>query len=465
MNKQVASLKEAIQLCGLRDGMTIGFHHHLRNGDLVFNMVLDAIAELGLRDLKVVSSSIFDCQMSIVDFIQRGVITGLETNYMAGKIGKRLSEGLLGQPIIFRSHGHWDGVIESGEVPVDVAFLAAPCCDPMGNFTGKYGPSACGSLGYAFTLAARAKRVVAVTDYLVNYPLLDYSIPETNVDYVVKVDKIGEPAGIVSGITQATREPVGLKIGRTVCKAIENSGLFKDGFSFQTGAGSISLASAQFLRERMIARKIHGSFIMGGVTQFSVALLRSGCFDVLYDTQCLDLEAIKSLAEDRGHREISNAHYASPRSKSCVVQSLDAAVLGATEIDLDFNVNVHTDSSGCIMGGAGGHSDIAACNKLAIVVAPLWRARLPVIKDRVTCISTPGHTVNLFVSQLGIAVNPKNTELKERLIQAGMEVYNMEELKQMAEQLTGIPEPVRHTDRVVADVLYRDGTVLDHIYQ
>ena len=41
MNKLKNSLREAIEAAGLRSGMTISFHHHLRNGDHVLNMVLE----------------------------------------------------------------------------------------------------------------------------------------------------------------------------------------------------------------------------------------------------------------------------------------------------------------------------------------------------------------------------------------------------------------------------------------
>ena len=33
--------------------MTISFHHHLRNGDYVLNMVMDEIANLGIKDIKL----------------------------------------------------------------------------------------------------------------------------------------------------------------------------------------------------------------------------------------------------------------------------------------------------------------------------------------------------------------------------------------------------------------------------
>jgi citrate lyase subunit alpha/citrate CoA-transferase len=156
--------------------------------------------------------------------------------------------------------------------------------------------------------------------------------------------------------------------------------------------------------------------------------------------------------------------YASPLSKSAAVDSLDVVILGATEIDTEFNVNVHTDSSGCIMGGSGGHSDTAAGAKLSMIIAPLFRARLPIVTDRVNCISTPGKDIDVLVTQGGIAVNPKNRELRDRLAQAGLPVVEIEELKAKAERLTGVPGKIAKGDRVVGEVIGRDGSVLDRIY-
>lgn len=101
--------------------------------------------------------------------------------------------------------------------------------------------------------------------------------------------------------------------------------------------------------------------------------------------------------------------------RSSAVDSLDVVILGATQIDTDFNVNVHTDSNGYIMGGSGGHSDTAAGAKMAMIIAPLTRARLSIVVDRVLTVSTPGSTIDVLVTQRGIAVNPRQQELKERL--------------------------------------------------
>ena len=107
------------------------------------------------------------------------------------------SEGVLKYPIEFRTHGGRPSDIVSGKTPIDVAFIAAPTADTMGNCSGKYGKSACGSLGYAYADAMFAKKTVVITDNLVPYPMQDWSISEDYIDYVVSVDAIGDPKGIV----------------------------------------------------------------------------------------------------------------------------------------------------------------------------------------------------------------------------------------------------------------------------
>ena len=463
MSKLISSIREAIEKTGLRDGMTISFHHHMRNGDFVLNMVLEQAAEMGIKDLTVNASSIFDIHEPIIEHIKNGVVTGLECNYMGGKVGKAISQGILEKPVIFRSHGGRAGDMENGSSKIDIAFLAAPCADNMGNCSGKYGPSACGSLGYAFSDAMHADKVVVLTDNLVPYPLKDTSINEGYVDYVVEVPQIGDPARIVSGTTKITRDPVGLRIAGLAAQVVKHSGYLKDGFSIQTGAVGASLAVAKYVEEMMEKENIKGSFCMGGITGYMVDMANKGYFDTILDVQCFDLKAIESIRENPKHQEISAMRYASPAAKSAAVDSLDVVILGATQVDVNFNVNVHTDSNGFIMGGSGGHCDTAAGSKLAIIVAPLIRARLPLIVDEVLCKSTPGETVDVVVTQRGIAVNPKQKELKEKLLKAGLPVKDIEELKQIAEDIAGVPNKIQTGDKVVAKVLYRDGTLLDTI--
>ena len=464
MNKLVGSIKEAIRLSGLTDGMTVSFHHHLRNGDYVLNMVLEEIASLGIKNIKVNASSLFDTHAPLVGHIKSGVVTGVSADYIGAGLGRAFSEGVLAEPVKFYTHGGRPYSITSGRERIDVAFIAAPTADPMGNSSGKYGKSACGSLGYAFADAMFADRVVVITDNLVPYPLADFSISEDYVDYVVEVDAIGDPKGIVSGTTRITRDPVGLVMAAHAARVIEASGLLKDGFSFQTGAGGASLAAAKFLKDIMLEKSIRGSFGLGGITGYMVDMLRAGCFETLLDVQCFDLGAVESIRSDPRHREISAMQYASPGAKSAAVNSLDVVILGATEIDTDFNVNVHTDSNGYIMGGSGGHSDTAAGAKLSMIIAPMFRARLPIVTDRVTCVSTPGESIDVLVTQGGIAVNPRRAELKDRLTEAGLPVIDIVELKEKTERITGKPSKLPRGERVVAEVISRDGELQDKIY-
>ena len=464
MSKVVSSLKEAVQLAGIKDGMTLSFHHHLRNGDFVLNMVLAEVAAQGHKDLNINASSLFDVHAPILEHIQNGVVTGISADYIAAGIGRAISRGILEKPVQFRTHGGRPSDISQGRTPIDVAFIAAPTADTMGNCSGKYGKSACGSLGYAFADAMYAKKVIVVTDNLVPYPLADFSISEDRVDYVVAVDAIGDPKGIVSGTTQITRDPVGLVMASHAAQVIAHSGLLKDGFSFQTGAGGASLAAAKFLKDIMLEKNIQGSYGLGGITGYLVDMLHAGCFKSLLDVQCFDLKAVESIRTDPRHREISSMQYASPSSKSAAVDSLDVVILGATEIDTDFNVNVHTDSNGYIMGGSGGHSDTAAGAKLSMIIAPMFRARLPIVTDRVTCISTPGKDIDVLVTQGGIAVNPKNKELTEKLISAGLPIVDIHELKEKTERITGKPAKLPKGDRVVAEVISRYGDLQDQIY-
>ena len=464
MSKVVGSLREAISAAGLRDGMTVSFHHHLRSGDYVINMVMNEIAAMGIKNLTVNASSLFDVHAPLAEHIKSGVITKIITDYMSEGLGKYISAGIMEQPVEFMTHGGRPTAIMQGKTPIDVAFVAAPAADRDGNCTGKIGRSACGSLGYAFADAEYAKKTIIITDGLCE-KLEEPSIDGKFVDFVVCADEIVDPRGIVSGTTTITRDPVGLIMARDAADVIKYSGLLKEGFSFQTGAGGASLAAAKFLMDIMLEEKIRGSFGLGGITGYMVDMLRAGCFEELRDVQCFDLKAVESIRTDPRHHEIGAFEYASPANGHAWVNSLDAVILGATEIDTDFNVNVHTDSAGIIMGGSGGHSDTAAGAKLAMVIAPLFRARQPIITDRVNCISTPGKDIDVLVTQYGIAVNPKNEEMRDRLIRAHMPVVSIEELKAKAESLCGVPKALEHGERVVAKVIGRSGEVQDLIYR
>ncbi|SMP60491.1 citrate lyase subunit alpha [Anoxynatronum buryatiense] len=463
--KKLHSIEQALDACELKDGMTVSFHHHLRNGDGVLNQVMEAIDARGLKDIHVAASSLFPVHAPLVSLMEKGTVTRITANYMLGPVAEAISNGKLTYPVVMQTHGGRARAIEVGDLSVDVAFIAAPACDLAGNLNGVEGPSACGSLGYAVPDAHYAKRVVAVTDHLVPYPANPIEISQEWVDFIVEVDSIGDPEGIVSGSTRLTRDPLGLNIARKAAQAIEASGLLVDGFSFQTGAGGVSLAVAAYVREIMRQKKIKGSFASGGITGYMVDMLEEGLFRSLLDVQCFDLQAVNSYKQNPAHQFMSASMYGNPHNRGAVVNQLDVMILGATEIDTDFNVNVTTGSTGIIMGGSGGHSDTAAGSKLAIVTTQLLRGRLPIIRDKVTTVTTPGESVDLLVTERGIAVNPRRKDLEEKLNEAGIPTTSIHQLKQMAEERAGTPDPVAFEERIVGVVEYRDGTVIDVIRQ
>ena len=463
-SKLVSSLREAIHLCGIKSGMTISFHHHLRDGDYVINLVCAELEDMGIRDITLHSSGLLQGNSPVIRQINSGTITSIETTGIGVDIGKELAKGIMGNPAQMRTHGGFPAAVTHGNVRIDVAFLAASAADCMGNMNGTDGTSAFGSAGYAYLGAEYADKVVVVTDNILDYPLQRYTIDETQVDYVVKVNAIGDPAGITSGTVRLTKDPVHLHIAKYAMDVIRSSGLFRDGMSFQTGTGGPSLAVTKFLKEAMLQESIKGSFILGGISAYSVELLESGLFDTILDTQSFDLAAIISIQENSKHQEISASRYANPFVPSCALDSLDVGILSAIEIDLDFNVNVHLSSDGCLMGGSGGHGDVADSAKLAIIAAPLVRARTSVVVDKVLCKSTPGEVVDVFVTELGIAVNPCRPDLKASIAAAGLPVRDIAELYQTAISLTGTPRKPVFGDKLVAQVYHRTNVLMDEIY-
>jgi citrate lyase subunit alpha/citrate CoA-transferase len=57
-DKRVPDLETALRKCGLRDGMVISNHHHLRDGDRVALMMLEAAAKSGGQRLALVSQRV-----------------------------------------------------------------------------------------------------------------------------------------------------------------------------------------------------------------------------------------------------------------------------------------------------------------------------------------------------------------------------------------------------------------------
>lgn len=464
---KVVSLEEAIRRSGLQNGMTISFHHHFRAGDKVINMVVDKLAEMGYKDLHLASSSLIDVHEPLIEHIRNGVITRISTSGLRGKLAQEISHGLMKEPVIFRSHGSRGSAIASGELHIDVAFLGTSSSDPMGNACGySRSPNAksiCGSIGYALPDAQYADKVVILTDDLVPYPNHPSGISELDVDYVVVVDSVGDSSKISSGAIRDTKNPRDILLAQQAAKVIINSGYFKEGFSIQTGSGGASLAAVKFIRQSMLDQGIKASFALGGITAHMVKMHEEGLIERLMDVQSFDKVAAESLKSDRMHKEISSIEYASADEPGSATHFLDIVILSALEVDVNFNVNVLVGSDGIIRGAIGGHPDTAADSALSIIVCPLLRGRIPCVVDEVTTLITPGSTVDVVVTEYGIAVNPRRPEIAKRLSKAGLKVVDINDLKARAEKIIGKPAPLPFGDKVVGIVLNREGSVQDVI--
>jgi citrate lyase subunit alpha/citrate CoA-transferase len=462
-DKLLPSIDAAIEACGLSDGMTVSFHHSFRDGDRVVNQVLDACARRGIKGLRLFPTALFPVHKPVIEHIEKGTVSRIEGS-MNGPVGAFISQGgVLAEPAILRSHGGRWRAVEAGDVEIDAAFIAAPQADRRGNANGTRGKTPCGTISFTAVDARYAKKTVVITNDLAPYPVHPMEIEQGWTDYVIEVDEIGDPASIVSGTLQLTKSPTRLRIARLTAEAVVASGCFVDGFSFQGGAGGISLAVTKFLGDEMEKAGIVASFGMGGGTKLLVDLLHRGLVRTILEGQAFDLDAIASLREDDGHVLIDPGLYANYDSRGCATYSLDAAFLGATEVDLDFNVNVNTHSDGLLLHGIGGHQDVASGAAMTMITVPTLRGRIPVIVDQVTTVTTPGEVVDVIVTERGIAVNQRREDLKDRFKSAGLPVRSLEEIKAEAE---GMVRPIRRPvfgDEIVGLIEWRDGTVIDAV--
>ena len=468
-SKLKADLKEAIIASGLKDGMTISFHHSFREGDMIIGQVLTAIRELGIKGLRFAPSAVVNVKNpSVVDFVRDGTIDRIEASGIRGQLGDAVLAGEMENPVILRTHGARPHAIEMGQLQIDVAFIGASAADDYGNCTGCIGPNACGALGYSMVDAHNAGCVVVITDNLVEYPCVPASISQQYVDFVVKVDQIGDPDKIGKGAARLTKNPRDLMIAERTVDLISASRRFREGFSFQTGAGAIPIAITKYLAERMKERGVKASFALGGIPAAIIDMYDEGLVRVVECSQSFDAVSARAIADRPGVIEIDNADYANAYSKGGFLNREDFGVLGALEVDTDFNVNILTGSSGEMMGGLGGGPDVAGGAQISIVTIPIIRGRTPSIVKKVFTLCTPGETVAVVVTEAGIALNPKHknyAELKEDLEKTSLKLVTIEELQQLAEKMTGVPKPIETTDRVTCIVEYRDGTVIDVIRQ
>ena len=261
-NKLVKNLKEALIKAGLKNGMTISTHHHLRNGDELTNLLFDTIKKMGVKNIRWFPSASFPVHSHLIKYLDDGTIHHIEGS-MNGPLGRFASEGKMKGVGVLRSHGGRYSAVQDGEVHIDIAVIASPTADPFGNANGVTGKSACGLLGFALADSEYAGNVIVVTDNLVPFPCIPWQIQGNNVDYVVQVDSLGDSSKIVSGTTQVTKSPDRLLIAEYVAQFVDEAGIMKDGFSLQAGAGGTNLAFLLYLKERMKKKNVKARFKIG----------------------------------------------------------------------------------------------------------------------------------------------------------------------------------------------------------
>lgn len=460
-NKLVPSLKEALIKAGLKDGMTISTHHHFRNGDIIAVQIFDIAHELGIKDLRWFPSASFPCHEPLIKYMEDGTINRIEGS-MNGPLGKFCSQGKMKGIGVLRSHGGRYQAVQDGDVQIDIAVIAAPTADTFGNANGVNGPAACGLLGFALADSQYADKVIVVTDNLVPFPCIPWQIHGNYVDYTVKVDKIGIPEKIISGTTRITKSPDRLLIAEMTAKFCDEAGIIKDGFSYQAGAGGTSLSIGNYFGDMLRERGIKARFIRAGSNKYPVEMLEEGLVDYILDGQTFDLEGVRSMRENPNHINTSPFTSYNYHGKGNFATMVDVVILGATEVDVNFNANVVTHSDGYLLHGMGGWQN-CLFSKCTILPIPLFRDRIPVIKDEVTTICGPGELIDVIVTERGIAINPKRIDLIEKLKGSELPIKTIEELKNEAEKICGVPAKPKLSDEIVAVIKWVDGTIIDAV--
>jgi citrate lyase subunit alpha/citrate CoA-transferase len=383
---------------------------------------------------------------------------------MNGSLGKFVSEGKMKGTGMLRSHGGRYQAIQDGEVKIDIAVIGAPTSDVFGNANGLSGPSACGLLGFALADSQYADKVIVVTDNLVPFPCIPWQIQGNYVDFTVVVDKLGDPEKIVSGTTQITKSPDRLLLAELTAKFCEAAGIIKDGFSFQAGAGGTSLSVAEYFRTIMRQKGIKARFARGGSNKYLVEMMKEGLVEYILDGQTFDLDGVRSMAENPNHIWTSPFTSYNYHSKGNFAQFVDVVILGATEVDLDFNANVVTHSDGYLLHGIGGWQN-CLFSKTVIIPVPLFRDRIPVVRDEVTTICGPGELIDVIVTERGIAINPLRKDLIEKTLNSGLPIKTIRELKDEAEKICGKPTKPVFKEKIVAGIKWVDGTLIDIVRQ
>ena len=95
-----------------------------------------------------------------------------------------------------------------------------------------------------------------------------------------------------------------------------------------------------------------------------------------------------------------------------------------------------------------------------MVISPLVRGRIPTFVESVNTVITPGTSVDVVVTEIGIAINPNRQDLIEHFKGLDVPQYTIKELQEKAYSIVGNPEPIQYGDKVVAVIEYRDGSIM-----
>ncbi|MFA8449567.1 MAG: citrate lyase subunit alpha [Bacteroidales bacterium] len=480
-HSKISTLDEVMDV--IEDGDVISYPHYYRTGDKGLELVVQKLRQYGKKNICLYANAIFDhTEPWLQNAFRDGVLTSFYGNPYR-KFGAFLMNGGLDQPSVGFSHGNRVRKLQTGEIKVKVAFGPVPMADIHGNASGCLGDSKhwCGPLGLFLADAEYADYVCLLTGDVSDRLLIPASISMELVDFVVPVDCPGLAEGIGSGtlnIEKARSNPFNAKIAENVTKVMHAAEVIQDGFNFQVGSGA-GLVVLDNIRQELRSRKIQANYAIGGITSLHVDMYKEGLIDSLMHGQLFEAsdKVVSSLYNDAKHVEISTGYYASVAGKEAAVNMLDVAVLSALELDLEFNVNT-VCANGRIIGGIGGGQDVAAGADLTIMFLPLATGKngkgFPKVVEKVYTKTTPGEVIDVVVTEDYVVVNPNSKSTKkniliERAKEFGLNIIDIETLHDFsikkAKEFGVLPILTEVTDRVIHYIEWRDGTLLDKIYQ
>ena len=85
--------------------MTLSFHHHLRNGDEVLNLVLAEVKKTRFKEYGFSAFFNFPNHFLLSELIENGNVVKIYTNYLNGDVAKTISLGKMKDLLIMDTHG------------------------------------------------------------------------------------------------------------------------------------------------------------------------------------------------------------------------------------------------------------------------------------------------------------------------------------------------------------------------